>query len=186
MTRRRTRAHASSSSRGRTRVTTTQHTDDDDDDDDDARTTHAPVARSADAPAWRTPRRRHSSIVVDGMGWDNNMGWDGIWDGIWDGMGWIACVRRMSDHPDDVGCPNLCGRRETRDARRETRNSGRARRLSSSRIVVVDARDDARDDEDEDEDEDEDDRVIAFGGVDLKSRRAVRASSSEIGLVIDW
>jgi len=91
MTRRRTRAHASSSSRGRTRVTTTQHTDDDDDDDDDdARTTHAPVARSADAPAWRTPRRRHSSIVVDGMGWDNNMGWDGIWDGICDGMGWIA------------------------------------------------------------------------------------------------
>ena len=75
----------------------------------------------------------------------------------------------------------------SRDARRETRNSGRARRLSSSRIVVVvDARDDARDDEDEDEDEDEDDRVIAFGGVDLKSRRAVRASSSEIGLVIDW
>ena len=109
------------------------------------------------------------------MGWD--MGWDGMDR---------ECVRRMSDHPDDVGCPNLCGRRETRDARRETRNSGRARRLSSSRIVVVDARDDARDDEDEDEDEDEDDRVIAFGGVDLKSRRAVRASSSEIGLVIDW
>ena len=106
------------------------------------------------------------------MGWD--MGWDGM---------------------DRVRTPNVRPPRRrrmselvwsSRDARRETRNSGRARRLSSSRIVVDDARDDARDDEDEDEDEDEDDRVIAFGGVDLKSRRAVRASSSEIGLVIDW
>ena len=104
------------------------------------------------------------------MGWDNNMGWDGS--------------RAYAE------CPTTPTTSDVRTcvvvvvARRETRNSGRARRLSSSRIVVVDARDD--DDEDEDEDEDEDDRVIAFGGVDLKSRRAVRASSSEIGLVIDW
>ena len=106
------------------------------------------------------------------------MGWDGS-------RAYAECPTTPTT--SDVRTCVVVARRETRDARRETRNSGRARRLSSSRIVVVDARDDARDDdEDEDEDEDEDDRVIAFGGVDLKSRRAVRASSSEIGLVIDW
>ena len=67
MTRRNTRAHASSSSRGRTRVTTTQHTDDDDDDDDDARTTHAPVARSA---AIARVEDTTTQTFVDSRRWD--------------------------------------------------------------------------------------------------------------------